>query len=103
MHGTIHDAVIADVRARQVQGEREYGQKHLLFNGLDGLTEAYEEALDQAFWLRQEIEERRLRQCPDLPGFPLTLTACLRAPILIGDGWKKHGGWRGGEVRDARL
>ena len=60
-HGTIHDAVIADIRGRQVQGEREYGRKHRLFNGLDGLQQAYEEALDLAFWLRQEIEERKLR------------------------------------------
>ena len=26
MHGTIHDAVVADIRARQVQGERENGR-----------------------------------------------------------------------------
>jgi hypothetical protein len=59
-HGTIHDAVIADVRERAAKGEREYGGKHYPHNGLDGLTEGYEEALDMAFWLRQEIEERKL-------------------------------------------
>ena len=59
-HDTIHDAVVADIRTRQVHGEREYGRKHRLFNGLDGLQEAYEEALDLAFWLRQAIEERKL-------------------------------------------
>lgn len=60
VHDTIHDAVIADIRSRQCAGEREYGRRHRLFNGHDGLQEAYEEALDLAFWLRQEIEERRI-------------------------------------------
>lgn len=59
-HGTIHNAVRADIDAREAQGDREYGKPHRLRNGLDGLAEAYEEALDMAFWLRQEIEERKL-------------------------------------------
>lgn len=54
----IHDLVVADIRARQEQGLAEYGRLHRPHNGLDGLVEAYEEALDMAFWLRQEIEER---------------------------------------------
>jgi tagatose-1,6-bisphosphate aldolase non-catalytic subunit AgaZ/GatZ len=61
-HGTIHDAVIADIEARRVQGEREYGRPHRLFNGFDGLREAYEELLDMACWLRQEIEERAVKR-----------------------------------------
>jgi len=57
---TIRDAVIADVRVRQEHGERAYGRPHRLFNGHDGLREACEEALDLVFWLRQEIEERKV-------------------------------------------
>ena len=57
---TIHDAVIADVRTRQAHGERVYGHPHRLFNGHDALQEAYEEALDLVFWLRQAIDERKV-------------------------------------------
>jgi hypothetical protein len=56
----IHDAVVADIRTRQEQGEAEYGRPHRLHNGLDALQEAYEEALDLVFWLRQYIEEKKL-------------------------------------------
>lgn len=60
-HGTIHNAVRADIDAREARGNETYGKPHRLFNGFDGLMEAYEELLDMLGWMRQEIEERKIR------------------------------------------
>lgn len=56
----IQDLVIADIEARKLQGLQKYGTLLQPFNGRDALTDAYQEALDLAQYLRQAIEERRL-------------------------------------------
>lgn len=56
----IWDLVIADMKERDKTGERRYGKRLQANNGRDVLRDAYEEALDLAVYLRQEIEQRRL-------------------------------------------
>jgi hypothetical protein len=55
----IHDLVAADLAARKALGTERYGTPLQPHNGCDALRDAYEEALDQACYLRQAIEERR--------------------------------------------
>jgi hypothetical protein len=50
--------VLADLEARIATGEDEYGEPLTTHNGRDPLQDAYEEALDLALYLRQELEER---------------------------------------------
>jgi hypothetical protein len=56
---SIHDLVMADVAARKDFGLRKYGTRLQAHNGRDALMDAYQEALDLACYLRQEIEERK--------------------------------------------
>ena len=51
--------VVDDMRARREFGIEKYGTPVQANNGRDVLQDAYEEALDLAVYLRQEIEERR--------------------------------------------
>jgi hypothetical protein len=53
--------VHADLDARNRKGTAEYGSPLYTFNGRDALWDAYEEVLDLAVYLRQTIEEDRLR------------------------------------------
>lgn len=55
---SIHALVAQDFLDRGAYGERKYGTKLTAHNGRDPLKDAYEEALDLAAYLRQEIEER---------------------------------------------
>lgn len=55
---SIHDLVIADIRARKELGKQRYGTILQAGNGRDALLDAYEEALDLAAYLRQAIAER---------------------------------------------
>lgn len=55
--------VIADIVARVKMGEKKYGERLRANNGRDALLDAYQEALDLALYLRQEIEERTT-PCP---------------------------------------
>lgn len=50
--------VIADMQERNETGIAKYGTPLQPFNGRDALVDAYQEALDQSVYLRQEIEER---------------------------------------------
>ena len=50
--------VHADIDERERLGYVTYGGPLLAFNGRDALQDAYEEAIDQAMYLRQAIEER---------------------------------------------
>jgi len=50
--------VLADLQARSNRGMETYGTRLRANNGRDALWDAYEEALDQACYLRQAIEER---------------------------------------------
>lgn len=57
----IWDLVIADMRERDTVGRKRYGTPLQAGNGRDALVDAYQEALDLAAYLRQEIEERKVR------------------------------------------
>ena len=50
--------VLADLEQRVAKGAAEYGEPLTTHNGRDALQDAYEEALDQALYLRQALEER---------------------------------------------
>lgn len=54
----IVDLVLQDIEARVMAGEKKYGTKLKTFNGRDALVDAYQEALDLVFYLRQAIAER---------------------------------------------
>ncbi|HVN78555.1 MAG TPA: hypothetical protein VMW38_06120 [Terriglobia bacterium] len=47
-----------DLEARAKVGEKKYGERLKPHNGRDPLVDAYQEALDLAMYLRQEIYER---------------------------------------------
>lgn len=57
----IWSLVIEDMHDRDRLGRERYGTPLQAGNGRDALVDAYQEALDLAVYLRQEIEERRLR------------------------------------------
>jgi hypothetical protein len=50
--------VFADMLERVREGEKKYGTKLQTFNGRDPLWDAYQEAIDLVFYLRQAILER---------------------------------------------
>ncbi len=56
----IQSRVIADIEARREVGISRYGTALQPFNGRDALRDAYEEAIDLAMYLKQEIVERDL-------------------------------------------
>jgi hypothetical protein len=47
-----------DVEARAQEGEETYGERLTTHNGRDALVDAYQEVLDTAMYLRQELAER---------------------------------------------
>lgn len=51
--------VIDDMRERNEVGRAKYGQTLKAGDGRNHLIDAYQECLDMAVYLRQEIEERR--------------------------------------------
>lgn len=51
--------VIRDMEARESFGKAEYGTVLQINDGRDHLVDAYQEALDLAVYLKQEIEQRR--------------------------------------------
>ena len=53
------ELVIADMQERHKAGVRKYGLPLQPFNGRDNIVGAYQEVLDLAVYLRNEIEERR--------------------------------------------
>lgn len=50
--------VMQDIQARVDAGYKKYGTKLETFNGRDALMDAYQEAIDLVFYLRQLILER---------------------------------------------
>ena len=50
--------VIADMAKRDIEGMKKYNTRLQPRNGRDALTDAYQEALDLAVYLRQAIYER---------------------------------------------
>jgi hypothetical protein len=55
---SVQDLVREDIDQRKLHGMRTYGTLLYRNNGRDALRDAYEEALDLVFYLRQAIEER---------------------------------------------
>ena len=70
----IWQLVIADMHGRDLEGRREYGEPLTLASSIDGLQYAYEECLDQAVYLRREIERRKaiLMSLEGLEGMVIT-------------------------------
>ena len=54
----IAELVQADIDERMEKGFKTYGEKLRAHNGRDPLVDAYQEVLDFAVYLRQEIYER---------------------------------------------
>jgi hypothetical protein len=54
----VWDLVQQDMRQRDQEGRARYGTPLQPHNGRDALRDAYEEALDQAVYLRQALYER---------------------------------------------
>ncbi len=57
----VTEQVCADLRERTLLGTRKYGEPLQTFNGRDALQDAYEEALDLAQYLKQELMERKAK------------------------------------------
>lgn len=55
----VWELVIEDMRQRDQEGRRKYGTPLQASNGRDALKDAYQEVLDLAVYLRQEIERRK--------------------------------------------
>lgn len=53
--------VCEDIMARNAMGEEKYGEVLRAFNGRDPLVDLYQELLDAAQYIRQELEERLTR------------------------------------------
>ena len=53
----IWELVIADMAERNKFGIDKYGEPLMSFNGRNALVDAYQEVLDLAVYLRQQIEE----------------------------------------------
>lgn len=79
-----HDLVTADLAERRAFGLRKYGTLLQPNNGRDHLQDAYEEALDLACYLRNEIEQRRMNDAPTICGVrwedPNGLTCVCKFP-----------------------
>jgi hypothetical protein len=81
--------VVDDMVARDAHGRAKYGTPLQPFNGRDSLWDAYEEALDQAVYLRnahREVAELRERH----ENLRLQLDERRRALLEIVAGWKRH-------------
>lgn len=61
----VWDLVIEDMQQRHAMGIEKYGTPLQAMNGRDSLVDAYQEVLDLAVYLRQQIEERdeRMFEC----------------------------------------
>jgi hypothetical protein len=54
----IFDLMMEDIEERKAAGIKTYGEPLKAFNGRDPLVDAYQEVLDLAVYLRQELYER---------------------------------------------
>lgn len=54
----VYSLLLEDLESRYKIGMQRYGKALQPFNGRDALRDAYEEAIDLAFYLRQVIYER---------------------------------------------
>lgn len=58
---SVWELVMDDMKSRDDFGRKKYGTPLQANNGRDPLVDAYQEILDFAVYLRQEIEERKTR------------------------------------------
>lgn len=65
----IWDLVIEDMKQRNEEGIKKYGTPLQANNGRKALVDAYQEILDLAVYLRQEIEERNQKEKAELLNF----------------------------------
>jgi 5'(3')-deoxyribonucleotidase len=84
------DKVMRDLQSRSEMGEKKYGTKLQTFNGRSALWDAYQEVLDLAMYLRQEILERKRVSI----AFDLDDVILDTAPAIIKE-IKKLGGFTG--------
>lgn len=61
-HPAIWDLVIKDIHDRDKFGTKKYGTRLQPYNGRNALIDAYQEALDLVVYLRQLIEEERIKK-----------------------------------------
>ena len=54
----ISELVMKDIEERMKVGEKTYGEKLRAHNGRDPLVDLYQELLDAAVYIRQELYER---------------------------------------------
>jgi hypothetical protein len=84
--------VIDDMRERDHVGRQRYGTPLQPNNGRDALVDAYQEALDLAVYLRQEIEERRIAETAAFEAGRLSeredLLAFLERELASGASWE---------------
>lgn len=59
--GDVWLLVLKDMEERRLHGIEKYGVPVQPFNGRDPLVDLYQELLDACVYLRQEIEQRRVR------------------------------------------
>lgn len=71
----IWDLVVADMQGRDRMGEAKYGTRLRAGNGRQPLVDAYQEVLDLAVYLRQELAERDARLIAAAPELLQVLTA----------------------------
>lgn len=60
----VWDLVLSDIKERNLQGIQKYGSPLQAFNGRNPLIDAYQKALDLVVYLRQTIEEQKLKEQP---------------------------------------
>lgn len=60
--GDMWKEVMKDMEARRQMGLKKYGTFLQPFNGRDALVDAYQEALDLVVYLRQKIEEDKIKE-----------------------------------------
>jgi len=75
----IVDLVIDDLRERAKIGEAKYGTKLQARNGRVAIVDAYQEVLDLAQYIRQEIEERR--RADEIPASARRRVLYFAAPL----------------------
>jgi len=70
---SIHELVQQDIEARARLGEEKYGERLRACNGRDALVDAYQEVLDLAVYLRQQLTEDRILNAPPPGAEQLTI------------------------------
>lgn len=80
----IHELVVTDLMNRLELGKRRYGQPLQAFNGRNALRDAYEEVLDLAVYLRQQLEEDAAGPADEVPPPPATVA---RIVTVKGQPW----------------